>query len=172
MGRILGKVEYGDDSKPRYFIHCDTAGSSFSPLFADARMVWSIYDSGGAGGLYKSMPRESNCVRVIRKTLAFGREFGPNADPNRDVRYGLATDDRLLTPIEQYGGARYSLFRHDGILHVAMEVDGGFSGVYDESICDDQRSPDGWAERFGFEDFYGKPLPLCRHCAVRLIGAE
>ncbi|RXV64544.1 hypothetical protein D1006_40240 [Burkholderia stabilis] len=135
-------------------------------------MAWSVYDSGGADGLFKAVPRQNACVRVIRKTLAFGREFGLNADPNRDVRYGLATDDRLLTPIEQYGGARYSLFRRDGILHVAMEVDGGFSGVYDEPICDDQSSPDGCAERFGFEDFYGKPLPLCRLCTARLIGAE
>ncbi|MDN7880147.1 hypothetical protein [Burkholderia aenigmatica] len=170
MGRILGRVEYGEGEAPRYFIHCDTAVSSFTPLFADDQAAWRAYDSGGSAALYAAVPAVSTTVRVVRKTLAFGRQFGNEGQQYDRVLFGLATADRLLMPIEQYGGRCYTLLRHGNVLHVAEYGDAGFSGVSDEPICDERwRSTDA-DETFSFAEFYGKPLPLCIHCTAILLG--
>ncbi|MDR8092955.1 hypothetical protein KPB05_36470 [Burkholderia gladioli] len=170
MGRVLGRVDYGDGETLRYFIHCDTAGSSFTPLFADEHTAWNAYDAGGSAALHVAVPPVSTKVWVIRKMLAFARSFRNDEQLNGPVLFGLATADRLLTPIQQYGEVWRSLLQHDGVLHVAERGDAGFFGVTDEPICGERWSSFERDKVFNFEEFYGQPLPLCASCVARLIG--
>lgn len=169
MGRILGRVEYGGKIAPRYFIHCDTAGQSFPPLFAEPQAAWKAYDDGDVDGLYASVPSESSMVRVVRKTLAWGRSFDIDGKPYGHVRYGLASADRLLTHTEQSCEPKYAFLRRDGLLHVAIEVN-DMMGSYDEPICTEQWRPNAADVRLPFEAFYARDVELCPQCVAKLIS--
>lgn len=169
MGRILGRVEYGQGEEPRYFIHCDTVDASFSPLFGRAEAAWAAYDSDGIDGLCAAVPKQNFAIHVIRKSLAFGRAFPATGATYGEARFGLATKDRLLTPTSSYDRWTSFLTTADGVMHVAERADGGMAGHYDEPICaDDPRWPIAGDQSHNLEEFFGKTLHLCSECVRKL----
>ncbi|WP_175772863.1 hypothetical protein [Paraburkholderia phenazinium] len=171
MGRILGRVEYGACEPNRFFIHDDTSGWSISPLFADPAAAWEAYDRGEGQALRDAVPKRSTLVTVIRKVLAHGRAFDANGEIYREPSFGLATEDRLLYPLSSgYEESRYSFLRAGGVLHVAEEVDGGFSGNYDRPLCAERWNWSKDDERVAFEDLFNQPLDLCPQCVAALIA--
>lgn len=172
MGRILGRIEFGDGEPDRYFVHCDTGGWSIEPLFADPEEAWRIYDQGEGKALRQAVPQRSTVIRAIRKTLAHSRSFGPTGSIHGEPRFGLATEDRLLWPRKDGGfeeGA-LSLLLANGVLHVAEEGDAGFSGVRDLPLCAQHWEPHDDEERVSIGDVFGQVLQLCPHCAAKLLG--
>lgn len=163
MGRIVGKIEKESAAEPRYFIHCDTAGFSFPALIPDldaARAARSIHDAEGHKAVEALYPARSKSVQVVRMVW-----------PYQEPRFALATDDRLLWPrsSDDWG---YSFLEHDGVLHIAKNVYGGFDGDYDEPICvTTPRLPLPGEKSLGLSELFGKELTnLCPHCASKLTG--
>jgi len=174
VARILGKVEYGNSEQPRFFIHCDTAGGSFPSLFDVDVEAWRVYDSGGSEALRTAVPKRSKEIRVIRKLLAHARSFAPNGEIYGEPLWGLATDDRLITPIDSSGfsNPRYRFLEAEGVLHVAVEAEGGFSGNYDMPVCTESWEPRVDEKALALEDMFGKRLDLCPRCVAALTGAN
>lgn len=171
MGRVLGRVDFGDGAPEKYFIHCATSGTSVPPLFADPEEAWKIYDADETGGLYAAVPKAGTRVRVVLRALAFSRIFPASGDLYGEPAFGLATDDRLLVPRgTECDEPSHSLISVEGVMHVAVLVDGGFAGDYEQALCDPSLSDDSKYERFGFDDFHGKPLDLCPHCVRELLS--
>jgi len=170
MSRVLGKVEVAESEAPRYFIHCSTSGWSLSPLFVDSGAAWAIYDEGGSEALRKAVPAKSDAVRVVRKSLAWGRGFDADGEV-MSQRFGLATDDRLLTPIDE-SDDDLTLLESDGQLHVAVETHGGFSGRFDVPLCDLSRDfvPAASDEPRTLDEFFGRTVALCPACVAVLRG--
>jgi hypothetical protein len=171
MGRILGRVEYSTGGSNRFFIHDDTTGWSFPPLFANPAAAWDAYDRGEGQALRDAVPKRSAVVMVIRKVLALGHAFDANGETDRGPSYGLATEDRLLYPLSSgYEEARTSFLKAGGVLHIAEDVDGGFSGNYDHPLCAERWNWSKGDEPVAFEDLFNQPLDLCPHCVAALIA--
>ncbi|MBH9724925.1 hypothetical protein JAO10_31820 [Burkholderia contaminans] len=174
MGRILGRVEYGANAKEpnRFFIHCDTSGWSMPPLFADPAEAWRVYDRDENGeALYAAVPKHSTIVRVIRKVLAHGHSFAASGEIYGEPLFGLATDDRLLYPLSRgFEENRRCFLKAGGVLHVAEEVDGGFSGYYDHPICAERWDWSKDDQRIAFEELFDQPLDLCPRCVEALLA--
>lgn len=171
MGRILGRVEHGAGKPNQFFIHDDTSGWSIQPLFADPAAAWDAYDRGEGQALRDAVPKRSTLVTVIRKVLAYGRAFDANGETYRGLSFGLATEDRLLYPLSSgFEEDRMCFLASGGVLHIAREVDGGFSGVYDHPLCAALWEWSNADERVAFEELFEQPLNLCPHCAEALIA--
>ena len=169
MGRILGRVEYGAGEPDRFFIHDDTSGWSIPPLFVSPDEAWNIYDSGKGKASFAAAPKRSTRVRVIRKVLAYARTFARNGDIHGEPSFGLATDDRLLYPLSKgFEESRYVLLKADGVLHVAEEDDGGFSGDSVSPLCAVRCEWNTDDPRIGFRDLFNHPLDLCPRCVTAL----
>ncbi|MDM8356557.1 hypothetical protein [Pandoraea communis] len=170
MGRILGRVKYSGNEPNRFFIHDDTSGWAIPPLFADATDAWDAYDRGQSDALRAAVPKRSTLVRVIHKVLAFGRSFDTSGEIYRGPTFGLATEDRLLYPLSDgYEERRHSVLKAHGVLHVAEEVDGGFSGFYDHPLCAERWEWSKDDESLAFEYLFEKPLDLCPQCVAVLL---
>ena len=171
MGRILGRVEYGAGEPNRFFIHDDTSGWAIPPLFADPIAAWDAYDRGEGEALRDTVPKRSTLVTVIRKVLAHGRAFDASGEIYGRPSFGLATEDRLLYPLSsRYEEGRYSFLKAGELLHVAEEVDGGFSGNYDHPLCATRWNWSKDDESVAFEDLFEQPLNLCPQCVAALIA--
>jgi hypothetical protein len=169
MGRILGKVEYGSGAPPKYLIHCSTGDSSFRPLYEAPEEAWRVYDDSGIDGLYVAVPAISKLVHVVRLSFSYGRTLASEDDVLGEVEFGLATEDRLLSPTVRFGSSGYSLIRRDEALHISSRVDGGFFGTYDSPVCDGGL---GWVEgdeQVWLGDFFGKELQLCPRCVDTVL---
>ncbi|MGF6440169.1 hypothetical protein [Paraburkholderia youngii] len=133
--------------------------------------AWHAYDRGEGRALREAVPKHSTIVRVIRKVLAHGRAFPSNGEIYGKVSFGLATEDRLLYPLN--GGFEegcYSLLQSGGVLHVAEEVHGGFSGYYDHPLCAEQWNWSKDDERIAFEERFNQSLELCPQCVAALLA--
>jgi hypothetical protein len=168
MSRILGKVEDGN-GESQYFIHCDTGGSSFGPLFATPALAWLVYDKDGLDGLYTASPAISRDLRVISKSLAYGREFSSDGKTYGEPVHGLATADRLLSPFTQYE-QELSFMQFDGVLHLATHIEIGFGIDCDVPLCDKGRDLNESDEHFSLEHFFGKPIVLCEKCIAEIMN--
>jgi hypothetical protein len=174
MGRVLGRVEYADGESDRFLIHDDTTGWSIPALYADPDEAWRIYYQGDVEGLLAAMPQRDTVVRSIRKVLARSSSFPANGEIYGEPMFGLATKDRLLTPLssDDFDDTSYSLLEVDGEIHVAEEVDGGIGGRYDKPLCAERWNWRGTDRRLRFEDVFGRPLNLCSSCVETLLRAE
>ncbi|WP_175011440.1 hypothetical protein [Burkholderia lata] len=171
MGRNLGRVEFGDGEPDRFFIHCNTAGWSFSPLFADPADAWRVYDADERGeALHRAVPMSSAVIRVVRKSLAHGRSFGPDGAADGEPLFGLATTDRLLYPLSSGFEERpLCLLMVGGVLHVASDADIGFGGVYEHPLCEESWTWNAADQRLSFDQMFGQALDLCPRCAAALL---
>lgn len=122
--------------------------------------------------MHAAVPKHSTIVRVIRKVLAHGRSFAATGQIYGEPMFGLATEDRLWWPRADGGfeEPRYTLLRAHGVLHIAQEVDGGFSGYYDHPLCAERWQWSENDERLAFEKMFGKQLDLCPDCVDALLG--
>lgn len=170
MARGLGCVEYADGTR-RYFVHCETSGGIYSALFDSPAVAQATYRQVGIG--MSKLQRTDRQVEIVK----FARLSGWDDDNEWEWQfknYGLATKDAFLEPLHDYYHIR-RLQLVNSTVHVAQQIDGGFSGQYDVPICDLERegaacdyNPD--AKEMAYEDWFGKPLNLCPECAAALIG--
>lgn len=171
MGRVLGKVEFGNGEPDRFFIHCNTSGWSSPTLFADPAEAWRVYDEGRDGALRNSTGQSSTIVHAIRKVLSDSVSFLGTGKILGNPMYGLATTDRLLIPLsDSCEEPNYSLLDVDGVLHVARDADGGFDGVYEVPLCADRWTWSAEHTRVGFESKVGRSMNLCPKCVAVLLG--
>lgn len=173
MGRVLGKVAFGDDKPDRYFIHDSTIENSYAPLFARPADAWRIYDQDeSAAAMFAAVPKRSTCISVIRKSLAFGRDFDVDGSIAGPAVFGLASDDRLLWPLHMswYPDDQRCLLSVDGVIHFGVVVDGGYLGNSEKPFCVDRFDVDLKAEHLDFESMFGKMLNLCPRCVDKLLA--
>ncbi|MBN3761210.1 hypothetical protein [Burkholderia sp. Ac-20365] len=170
MARSLGCIEYRDGTR-RFFIHCETAGAIFSPLFESAQTACDTYRQVDVEGLGK-IASTDRAVQVVKFVLMSGWQLNPEKQNFEFHRYGLATQDAFLWPHET--GAYVRPIRRlliDGAqTHVSEEVDGGFGGSYDAPICDLGSAYVASAVEMGFEEGFGKAPQLCPQCIETLLG--
>lgn len=170
MARGLGCVEYADGTR-HYFVHCETAGGIYSALFGSPAEAQATYRQVGIG--MSKLIRTDRQVEVVK----FARMSGWDDDNTVEwkfERYGLATKDAFLEPLHDHYHYR-CLQLVNGSVHVAQQIDGGFSGQYEVPLCDLGREGSFYdfnpeAKEFAYEDWFGKPLNLCPECADALIG--
>lgn len=174
MARVLGKVDFGDGTPPRYFVHDDTGGWSHPALFDDPAVAWRIYDEGGSKALSTAFPVRSMRMHAIRKSLAWGRQFARHDEELYEPVYGIATADRLLWPLRQgLDEPGNLLLRADGILHVAQQDDALFGGLFVRPLCcpaGEEWTRDPGHQAVHFEQMFGQALDLCPLCAARLLA--
>lgn len=163
MGRVLGKIEDGM-GQIQYFIHCDTVGRSFRPLFNTPDEAWAAYDAAESPGLYAAVPAKSKTIRVVTKTLANGRFFGKDSLGERDIDYGIATEDRLICPLQLFDENALTLMQIQGVLHLARYIDAAFMGGFYSPICNAAYQYSEKDEVVGLVDFHGKPINVCPCC--------
>lgn len=170
MGRVLGRIEYGDGQPPRYFIHCNTTGWSTQRLFATAQQAWKCYDQGGLDALNACRaPAVCTAVYGVRIVIADGREFACEPPSCDTATYGLATLDALLVPLSVEQMSHCLLLEADGVLHVAALVGGFFSGDYDQPLCKDRWTPEENEQRMALESYFGQGAHLCGVCLKTLL---
>lgn len=170
MRIALGRVEYGGDTPPKYFIHLASVGGSFSPLFSDSDELWRKYETGGLEALHAAVPRQSKAVRVIRRTIATGKSFSPDGALASTPRYGLATDDRLLAPTaDQAIGYALLETADGGTLHI-LQRDYRAGEPYYFPICMCGRESAESDRHHALSAFFGKPLPLCQKCIDKMTN--
>ncbi|WMD24027.1 hypothetical protein RAS12_30815 (plasmid) [Achromobacter seleniivolatilans] len=174
MSHVLGRVDYDDGVTPsRFFVHDNTSGWSIPTLFSDPDEAWRIYDHGKSRAMQSVVPAHSTHVRAVRKVLTNGRGFDSEESTTREPQFGLATEDRLLLPLTEGGNEdKYLLLQVEGVLHVAQETDGGFSGAYAHPLCKDRWEYSAQNQEFAFDDVLGRTLVLCPLCLKRLFDAS
>ncbi|NKA72541.1 hypothetical protein GO285_01416 [Ralstonia solanacearum] len=158
-------MEYSS-GKRRYFVHCETAGAIFPPLFDSAVKAHETYREVDVRGLSKMRGHDSH-VEVVKFALISGWQFDEGASWPLNA-YGLATRDAFLDPLWMRPDCRFQLV--DGVVHIAQEVDGGFDGYYDVPICAPESQYNPNAEALVYIDGFGRELNLCPHCVAKLIG--
>lgn len=174
MARRLGCLEYADGTR-RYFVHCGTSGCIFRALFATPASAHATYSEIGSDGLIKLRGQDRQ-VEVVK----FARLSGWDDAYRWEFEgCGLATRDDFLEPLSDLYGyqGRCCLQLVDGLVHLAEEVDGGFSGNYDVPVChlqDNNRAsnfnPE--ATEFGHAEWFSRPLKLCEECVSVLFGEK
>lgn len=172
MARGLGCIEYVDGRR-RYFVHCETSGGAFSTLFDSPAEAQATYRAVGVDGLSKRRG-QSRQVEVVKFSRVSGWDDACEFNWQFE-QYGLATQDAFLEPLSDTWGRRRSLQVIDGLMHVAEDYEGGFSGDYEVALCELRKDNGATAynpsaQVHAFEDWFGKPLGLCPDCTDALIA--
>lgn len=167
MARVLGRIEYADGTL-RYFVHCETAGASFRPLFNSAEDAYDTYRIVGVRGL-GAIPCHSRDVQVVKFAMGSGWEINDKEDGSAVDAYGLATVDAFLYPLTAYSDGRY-LQGAGNVIHIAKEACGGMDGNYHAPICAPNSSYDENAKLAPLSEGFGRRLNLCPCCVTALIN--
>jgi hypothetical protein len=164
MSRSLAKAVWPDGTE-RYFIHCNTAGVSFSRLFTSAEQATEIYRTEGFDALKSA--RVATDLEVVRIAIADGWVI----EGNEAVQHGLATSDQLLyCPSDDFSrDDPYSAQERGGAFHLAQFVDGGFDGHYNAPICTDGRYDEN-AKDMPLKALAGQMESICQACRSRALG--
>lgn len=166
MARGLGCIEFADGTL-RYFVHCETAGSIFPPLFESGRAARTAYERIGVDGLC-ALSANSRDIEIVKLAAESG---WPHPDwAWKFDGYGLATREAVLqrAPVYRLPDA-LRLQLQGGVVHVDREVDGGFDGCYDSRLCSDSGNYEPDARPFGFQDGFGTGVTFCPDCAALLV---
>lgn len=173
MSRNLGRVENPHFLQaPLYFVHDRTSDTSFPPLFRDPVEMWKVWDENDDyRDLVKAVPALSKTIMVVLVSFAFGRQFDSNGDLDDEPVYGLATSNRLISPVETYDN-HLALVDVGGVLHIAEEVDGGqYSAVHNAPLCMERYRPATEDRTVDLAEMYDKPLSLCPACVAAVTGS-
>jgi len=170
MARGLGCVEYSNGLR-RYFVHCETSGGIFPPLFDSPKEAQETYRQLGVDMCDR--PKTDHEVVVVKFARISGWDDNNTWQWKFD-RYGLATGDTFLEPRSDDQNFR-CLQLVDNTIHVAERIDGGFSGQYEVPRCDLEREDaacdyNPHAENLSYEESFSKPMSLCPECSQLLIG--
>ncbi|MFT0546985.1 hypothetical protein ACMHYO_11655 [Allopusillimonas ginsengisoli] len=156
MAIIYGKLEFGQEGYPdRVFRYCNTTDCAWPLLYDDLHKAEADEAVQVTRGSWSP-------TQVAKLTLVEGHIV--------TVGYSLARAYRLFWFNPMFGAyERSSILSVDSVNHLALETDRGWSGVYDEALC--EQVPE-WVPFSGtdFEEFFGRPLNLCPHCEAALTA--